>query len=424
MSDTVRLTIQRLGRDGDGMARRGGTVWAVPGTAPGDVVEALPTGIPGRTEAGVARARLLRVVRPSAERVVPSCPSAEECGGCDWLHIAPAARLRAKVALVREALGRPEGEAPIDLLAAPTERCRRVTRLAVGRDRGGPVVGFRHARSRRIAALRGCPALEPDLDEALAALAAVPEALADWLAVEAGELWMLSDEARRVHVARASSGRAAGGARRRGGSAASEALAALRNALPERRRAASCEPSVEAPDGGPPLRVPAGGFVQANRALGPELARLVGAWAGPPPLRLLELYAGSGYLTVALARAAAVLVAVESDVEAAAALAENLRRREARHARAVCGDAARAAADAEPGGVVVADPPRTGLGAVAATLAARRPARIVLVSCDLRALARDARTLREGGYLPRRAALLDFFPTTHHVEAVTSFEPG
>ncbi|NMC69430.1 MAG: hypothetical protein GYA57_05090, partial [Myxococcales bacterium] len=64
MSDTLRLTIQRLGRDGDGLARRAGAVWSVPGTVPGDVVEALPAGgSPGRS--GAARARLLRVLRPS-----------------------------------------------------------------------------------------------------------------------------------------------------------------------------------------------------------------------------------------------------------------------------------------------------------------------------------------------------------------------
>lgn len=421
MSDTLRLTIQRLGRDGDGLARRAGAVWSVPGTVPGDVVEALPAGgSPGRS--GAARARLLRVLRPSADRIAPACPAADECGGCDWLHVAPPARLRAKAALVREALGRSEDE-PLETLASPTERCRRVARLAVGRDRGGPVLGYRHARAHRIARLRGCPALEPELDAALAALAAAPQALAAWLAAPAGELWLLSDEARRVHLARPSSSGVAGRAAR-GDRAAAAALESLRAVLPERLRPGARAPSIEAADGGPALRVPAGGFVQANRALAPELARLACAWSGGPPSRVLELYAGSGHLTVALARSAAALVAVESDAAAAAALAENLERRGARHARAICGDAGRAAAEAEPGCVVVADPPRAGLGPAAAALAARRPARIVLVSCDLHALARDARALRDGGYVPRRAALLDFFPATHHAEVATLFEPA
>ncbi|MBN1773956.1 MAG: class I SAM-dependent RNA methyltransferase [Deltaproteobacteria bacterium] len=421
MSDTAKLTIQRLGRDGDGLARRAGAVWSVPQTVPGDVVEALPAGASGRPERGVVHARLLRLLRPSADRVVPACPAAEECGGCDWLHVASAARLRAKAALVREALERPE-DAPLEVLPAPTERFRRVTRLAVGRDGDGPVVGYRHARARRVVRLGGCPVLEPELDEVLAALAAAPGALGAWLAAEAGELWLLSDGARLVHLSRAPGGERTGGPGV--GRAASAALAALRAAVPERLRPGSRAPSVEASDGGPALRVPPGGFVQANRALAPELARLAVEWAGLPPLHVLELYAGAGHLTVALARSAASLVAVESDPAAAAALAENLERRGARHARAICGDAARAAAEADPGRVVVADPPRAGLGPAAAVLAGRRPARLVLVSCDLRALARDTRALGAAGYVPRRAALCDLFPTTHHVEAVTLFEPG
>jgi 23S rRNA (uracil1939-C5)-methyltransferase len=418
VSDSARLTIQRLGRDGDGLARRAGVVWSLPGTVPGDVVEALrTTAVPA--EPGVVRARLLRVQRPSPDRIVPGCPVADECGGCDWLHVAPGARLRAKAALVREALGRPE-DAPLELRPAPTERFRRVTRLAVGRDRDGPVVGYRPERSRRVLRLRNCPVLEPELEDVLAALAGAPRALAAWAAAEAGELWLLSDAQRRVHLARVAEADGRGG----DGRAVSSALAALRAAVPERLRPASHRPAIEAADGGPGLRVPLGGFVQANRALAPELARLAAEWAGLPPLRLLELYAGSGHLTVALACSAAALVAVEADPAAAAALVENLERRGARHARVVCGDAGRAVADAEPGSVVVADPPRAGLGEAAVRLAARRPARLVLVSCDLRALARDARALGAAGYLPRRAALCDLFPTSHHVEVVTSFEPG
>jgi len=421
VNDVLRLTIRRLGRDGDGLARHAGLVWSVPGAVPGDVVEALPTGRdPGPTESGTARARLLRVVRPSADRIVPACPAADECGGCDWIRVAPAVRLRAKAAFIRDALGWSD-DRPVETLASPTERCRRVARLAVGRDRAGPVLGFRHARAHRIARLRGCPALEPEPGAALAALAAAPRALDAWLAARAGELWLLSDETRRVHLAPASSG---AGRAARGDRAVAAALESLRAALPRELDPGPHGPSIEAADGGPPLRVPAGGFVQANRALAAELARRVGAWSGESPARVLELYAGSGHLTVALARVAAAVVAVESDAAAAAALAENLERRAARHVRAVCGDAARAAAEAEAGGVVVADPPRAGLGRAAATLAARRPARIVLVSCDLRALARDARALREGGYIPRRATLLDFFPATHHVEVVTLFEPA
>jgi 23S rRNA (uracil1939-C5)-methyltransferase len=73
--------------------------------------------------------------------------------------------------------------------------------------------------------------------------------------------------------------------------------------------------------------------------------------------------------------------------------------------------------------VVVADPARTGLGrpGVAAVVAAAAP-RIVLVSCDPASLARDARLLADAGYDAGAVSLVDAFPDTFHVEAVTRFD--
>ena len=43
-----------------------------------------------------ARARLLRVARPSPDRVEPNCRYFGECGGCQYQHIDYAAQLRFK----------------------------------------------------------------------------------------------------------------------------------------------------------------------------------------------------------------------------------------------------------------------------------------------------------------------------------------
>jgi 23S rRNA (uracil1939-C5)-methyltransferase len=46
---------------------------------------------------------------------------------------------------------------------------------------------------------------------------------------------------------------------------------------------------------------------------------------------------------------------------------------------------------------------------------------LVLVSCDPVSLARDAALLQRHGYRHERTEVLDVFPMTHHVEAVTRF---
>jgi 23S rRNA (uracil1939-C5)-methyltransferase len=75
-----------------------------------------------------------------------------------------------------------------------------------------------------------------------------------------------------------------------------------------------------------------------------------------------------------------------------------------------------------PASLVVADPPRTGLGKDgAAALAATGASHLVLVSCDPASLARDARLLAAAGFRHDGTALVDLFPHTPHVEAVTRF---
>ena len=43
---------------------------------------------------------------------------------------------------------------------------------------------------------------------------------------------------------------------------------------------------------------------------------------------------------------------------------------------------------------------------------------IIYISCDPATLARDARILKDGGYIPTRVIAVDLFPATPHVETL------
>ena len=65
------------------------------------------------------------------------------------------------------------------------------------------------------------------------------------------------------------------------------------------------------------------------------------------------------------------------------------------------------------------DPPRKGLGEeVVPVIASMEPERVVYVSCDPGTLARDVKRFAEQGYRAVRAAAVDLFPRTRHVETV------
>ncbi len=173
-------------------------------------------------------------------------------------------------------------------------------------------------------------------------------------------------------------------------------------------------------------RVPALSFAQVHRAgaarLAREVVRLLAPRRGD---RAWDLYGGVGPFAWLLARLGVEVVVCDADGAAVRAGAEAARRARLRvryvHARVedYLGSAAPAQVD-----LVVADPPRTGLGPrVPAAIAARRPRTIVLVSCDPATFARDTAGLRQAGYELKEALPLDLFPQTAHVEIVASFVP-
>ena len=76
-------------------------------------------------------------------------------------------------------------------------------------------------------------------------------------------------------------------------------------------------------------------------------------------------------------------------------------------------------------GLVIADPARTGLGPLAVSrLVETNAPRIVLVSCDAVAGARDLRLLIDVGYELSQVTVLDLFPHTPHIETVSVLQRG
>jgi len=116
------------------------------------------------------------------------------------------------------------------------------------------------------------------------------------------------------------------------------------------------------------------------------------------------------------------VLGIERDPLAIAAARTNAARL-GLEARFVAGDVtAELVRTNEPVAGAVLDPPRAGAAAALPALVARRPARIVYVSCDPATLARDLAWLTKHGYAVRVVQPIDVFPQTFHVETVTLVE--
>jgi len=170
-----------------------------------------------------------------------------------------------------------------------------------------------------------------------------------------------------------------------------------------------------------------GDFIQINarmnRAMVAAAIEAAGVEAGD---RVLDLYCGLGNFSLPIARRAASVLGVEGSAPLVARAARNAKINGIDNARFV-------AADLEQGDwpffgerwdLVVLDPARAGAAPAVDAMRHMRPRRIVYVSCHPGTLARDAGELvRRHGYRLTSARVLDMFPNTHHVEAITVFEP-
>lgn len=138
---------------------------------------------------------------------------------------------------------------------------------------------------------------------------------------------------------------------------------------------------------------------------------------------VLDLYCGTGTITLCLARRARQAIGVELVEAAIQDARENARRNGIENVRFFCADAGQAAQRFSREGVqpdvIVVDPPRKGLSeAVTGAIVQMAPQRVVYVSCDPATLARDVKRLAAEGYRLTHAEAVDLFPRCSHVETV------
>jgi tRNA/tmRNA/rRNA uracil-C5-methylase (TrmA/RlmC/RlmD family) len=400
--------VARLGgaeQGGEDEPGRGGRVVLVRHALPGERVRALITEDRG----SFCRADAVEILDASADRVPAPCPHAGpgRCGGCDWQHASAGAQRELKAAVVREQFARLaaldvgallSGVEPVGDGALLGWRTRIA--YAVGRD-GRPGL-YRH-RSHEIEHVTRCPLGVPGVGDAAVL----------------GRAWpgLTGIEAVRGDGPRVS-------------------LLAHRPGPGRRQRGRRPPDRVELVDGparvrhevlGREFEIAAAGFWQVHPAAAAAFTTaLLDALRPEPGERVLDLYAGAGMLTAALADAvgpAGAVLGVESAAQAVADAEGNLAAQPwagVRQGRVDVPLVADLGAELRPD-LVVLDPPRAGAGQdVMRALLELEPRAIGYVACDPAALARDVAVAVGQGWRLRALRAFDAFPMTHHVECVAT----
>jgi len=134
--------------------------------------------------------------------------------------------------------------------------------------------------------------------------------------------------------------------------------------------------------------------------------------------KLLDLYCGSGFFGLALAKDCDEVLGIELDEHAIKLAQKNAKANKIKNTRFRAEAAETLSWSVEKPDVVIVDPPRSGLHPkVVETIKTHLPRRIIYVSCSPIALARDLESLLEH-YIVRESSAFDLFPQTPHMETV------
>jgi 23S rRNA (uracil1939-C5)-methyltransferase len=387
------LTVEKLVYGGEGLARMNGQVVLMPYVLPGETVRARV----GRVKNGVMRAGAPEIATASPGRTQPGCEYFGTCGGCQYQHAEYAVQLEQKRSILLETLQRLGGirfdrEIPV-VSSEPWQYRNRIQLHFHERS-----MGFHQLGSHDLCPIDHCPISSPVLNEVIRKLhdaAKRPE----WPKF-LRSLEVFTNE-REVQLNILDSMRPV----------AARFFEWCGSFLPQ-----FAPGSIDYPAAGHVFRISRGSFFQVNRFLIDQLVETaVGSLSGE---RAVDLYAGVGLFTLPLAQRFAAVQAIERGGPAYRDLEWNAREsgREVQPAKSSAEEFLRQLQERPD--VIVADPPRAGMGKeLTAELLRIKAPQVVVVSCDPTTLARDLKSLSEV-YEIQRMTLVDLFPQTFHFETV------
>ena len=360
------VSIDDIAFGGEGVARVGEFVVFVPFVVVGEEVEVEITEVKKRFARGV----LLKVLKPSPDRVGPLCRYFGDCGGCQYQHISYQRQLEIKhkqVADLFERVGRFSKSVVAPVIPCPKPyayRNRIMIRSQWDKFKQGLNIGFIRADNRLVVDIDECKIAEPALNLEIQRVRRNPPP--------------------------------------KGG------IKVVLRVPPE------------------DWEVPPDSFFQNNFFLLPELVRVVRERLQSSEMRfLVDAYCGVGFFSIQAANLVERFVGVELDLPAIKAARKNAAARGTQNGEFIPGRAEELLPSVlrqlDPAcSAVILDPPRTGCPApMLELLRQSRVGQVIYVSCHPATLARDLNILCANNVFELKTVVpLDMFPQTQHVECV------
>ncbi|OQA39858.1 MAG: 23S rRNA (uracil-C(5))-methyltransferase RlmCD [Candidatus Omnitrophica bacterium ADurb.Bin314] len=383
----IELTIEKIAFGGDGLGFVDGKAYFVEGALPGERVLARIKN----DKKNYGKARLLRILLPSPERVEPPCPYVRACGGCQYQHLRYEEELRWKELQVRESFAKElRADAPFiqPIRRGPKEYGYRQSitlHRTVKTNQKPHPLAFIGRDNHSFVFIENCMLA----DENLKSVFAAPHALGKY---EIKRVFKIGQDK---------------------GIVSSEEDRLYR-----------------VPLGGEVFWAHSRGFFQNNldvtELVAEEVAEIVRETA---PSRFIDLYSGVGTFTVLSAPKIPELCCFEQSPYAIDCLRRNLNE------RGLPGAIFRGKVEQmfpnfwlgnrKEDSFILLDPPRLGITPQLAEFFSKADmiTNLVYLACDLQILLRDLRIiLSKGNYRIRTVVPFDMFPRTKHLEVLAWLE--
>lgn len=419
-----QVVVEKLDHQGAGMAFLNNKPLFIDGTLPGEEVVVQLV----ESKSKFSRGKLIKLLKPSLERVAPFCPHFNQCGGCDMQHMGYSAQLSYKQQTLKQLMKKFAGR-EIEL-AAPISGLekgyRRRARISLLWDKKQRVLqfGFRRKQSKQIETVTQCPVLAPQLETLLPELKqclsgfARPEVLGhvELVLADNGVVMTLRHTAPLSEPDQAALRQFA---------EQHQAILYLMPASDELHRLVGEAPYYQ--EVGVKVPFEPNHFIQVNQQVNQQMVAQALEWLDPQAdEHVLDLFCGLGNFSLPIARKAKSVIGVEGVAEMVHKATINAALNQINNAQFFHANLEQDFVGqpwaSEQFDKIVLDPARAGASGIIDKVSALGAKRVVYVSCNPATLARDSQSLLDQGYRLTQLGMLDMFPYTSHLESMALFE--
>jgi 23S rRNA (uracil1939-C5)-methyltransferase len=412
MNKTIVCQIHDLSHEGLGVGKVNDQVIFVEGALPAEEVDVKIT----ESKPKYLKGQLLRVLKPSPNRIDPICPIFENCGGCQIMHLDYDAQLKIKKNRITSQLtkiGKFENPCVLDVVPSDAPFYYR-NKIQLHHEKG---LGFYKKHSHEIVELDTCYIAKPLLNQLIHFLNQHQRdtkgchLITIRCSFDSSSLLVIFHTKEKLNL--------------------TNLCAQIREDFPQVK-------GILVEQEGRPLKVlfgqrfyhekvldvefkmDAAAFLQVNLPQAEKLyyhvIKLLGSTSD---FKVLDAYCGIGILSCLLAQQGARVLGVEFSLDAVESARENATLLGLNHVEFIASRMESMTFNQGQFQVVILNPPRGGCERVVLDqIVYIKPGHIIYVSCDPATLSRDLKILKESGYELIEAQPFDLFPQTMHVETV------